>query len=389
MGKKIFLSVSGFFFVSISISLSLSRYATVNAFTSASRTVCVNHRQKHRYKVRHDEHDSSVGATDLITIIRPLSDELHSNVWLRHPRLAQQISFVRPTEKWFNQYLSLSGAQQQKIYARWPNGVDCLRRLGRRRLHMWMNFFQSEMVGLNTNQLRKMIVMRPQLLSYTLSNVQATTTYFRGELGLSSTEYASLLQSYPSVLMYSIDNRLRPTVDFLQNTCGGGKDNWTSWKRVVYSYPNVFSHSLEKTLLPKVKFLCSRGDERSLGLKRSELSQIVAKFPPILWLSEDNLQSKVDFLSKSIGLNCLELKSIIVSYPQILGLSLHNNLRPKVDFFLECSGKSTGDHHSIHCNLSKNQLKDFVLYQPALLAYSLENRLRPRISRMQEKNIFL
>ncbi len=370
-----------------SIATPLRRRAAAQAFTFPSRTVCGKYRRRHE---RYYEYCFlPARATNIIDIISPLSDEFYSKVDLRHPRVAQQIFFVRPTEEWLQQYLSLSESQLQQMYARWPNGINCIRRLGRQRLHTWLKFFLSDMVGLNVKQLRTMIVMRPKLLSYTLSNVQATTTYFRRELGLSSNEYASLLQSYPSVLMHSINNRLRPTVDFLQNDCGGGKDNWSSWKRVVYSYPNIFSHSLEKTLLPKVKFLCNREDEKSLGLKRSELSQLVAKFPPILWLSEDNLQSKLDFLCESLDLKGSELKTIIVSYPQILGLSLDNNLQPKVDFFLDGSDKSTGDHHFSYRGLSKNQLKEFVLYQPALLAYSLENRLRPRISRMQEKNIFL
>mmetsp|Transcript_24537 Transcript_24537/g.53084 ORF Transcript_24537/g.53084 Transcript_24537/m.53084 type:complete len:447 (+) Transcript_24537:53-1393(+) len=311
---------------------------------------------------------------------------------LRH-RIAQQKVlhpdfFVRPTDEWFRHYLHLSKSEERKIYSRLPNGIKSIQRLGRHRLHAWFTFFLSDAtVGLDHHQLRKMIVSRPQLLSYKLSNVQITTNYFREELGLSSEELASLLQSYPSVLMYSVDTRLRPTVDFLQNECGGGKNNWASWKRVIYSYPNIFSHSPEKTLLPKLHFLCNGGDDaKSLGLNRSELSQVVAKFPPTLWLSEQNLQSKLDFLSESLNLNEPELRSIIVSYPQVLGLSLDGNLRLKVDFFL--GDKFQKKTNSINCGLSKDQLKEFVIYQPALLAYSLENRIKPRISRMQEKNIF-
>ena len=142
-------------------------------------------------------------------------------------------------------------------------------------------------------------------------------------MGLQQNEYTTLLMKYPSVLMYSVDKRLRPIVDFLQNECGGGKENWVSWRKIIHTYPHVFSHSLEKRLLPKVNFLCNG----NLGLRRDELSQVVAKFPPTLWLSEENLQSKLDFLSESMDLNGAELRTIIVSYPQILGLSLDNNLR--------------------------------------------------------------
>jgi hypothetical protein len=313
----------------------------------------------------------------------------------KHSRIVEDASLARPTEEWLHRYMSLSVAQQRALYMRFPGGVGGIRRLGRRRMHAWLKFFLSDDgAGLDHAQLKKMVLSRPQLLSYTLFNVRSTTAYFREELGLSSDEYASMLRSYPSVLMYGVDTRLRPTVDFLQNECGGGRDNWTSWKRVVYSYPSIFSYSTERTLSPKLNFLCGNdaGNGRSLGLSRSELSQVVSKFPPTLWLSEDNLQCKLDFLFDELGLEGSDLRTIIVSYPQVLGLSLQNNLKPKVDFFLdaeESAGDSAEIHSSIRCGLSKDQLREFVIYQPALLAYSLEKRLRPRIALMQEKNISL
>ena len=320
-----------------------------------------------------------------------LPDKQYSKLASKHPRIAKQIldpnACIRTTEEWFHQYLSLSKSEQKKLHSRWPNGIKRIQRLGRHRMHQWLAFFLSDTVGLDHYQLKKMIISRPQLLSYKLSNIQSTTAYFRYELGLSSTEFASILTSYPTVLMHSVDNRLRPTVDFLQNECGGGKDNWASWKRVIHSYPSLFSHSLEKTLRPKMNYLCNR--KKGLGLTRSEISQVVGKFPPTLWLSVENLQSKLDFLSESLELKgSLELRTIIVSYPQILGLSLENNLKPKMEFFL-VDNEDPNEQQTINCGLSREQLKEFVMYQPALLAYSLENRLKPRISRMQENNIFL
>lgn len=295
---------------------------------------------------------------------------------------------IQEIEEWFS-YLNISKSEQERLYSRWPNGDKEIQRLGHDRLHEWINFFLSETVGMNRNELRKMILSRPQLLSYKLSNMQTTTSFFCEELGLSSQEFASLLQAYPSVLMYSVDGRLRPTVNFLRVKVGGGKDNWDSWKRVICSYPRIFSHSLERTLLPKIDFF-----HNIVGLKRSELTQVVAKFPPTLWLSEENLQPKLDFLAESLDLKESPelLRTIIVTYPQILGLSLEN-LRLKMSFFLnDDSGGgcvTVGRHRqdAINCGLSKNQLKELVLYQPALVAYSLENRLKPRMRQMQEKDI--
>ena len=151
----------------------------------------------------------------------------------------------------------------------------------------------------------------------------------------------------------------------------------------MYTYPHIFSHSIEKRLQPKVKFLCNGNN---LGLNRSELSQVAAHFPPLLWVSEENTQSKLDFLSDALDLSTAELRTIVVTYPQVLGLSLDKNLKPKTEFFLD---DASSNNTTFNCGLSKRQLKEFVLYQPALLAYSLENRIKPRISRMLEKNIYL
>jgi hypothetical protein len=306
------------------------------------------------------------------------------SVWTHHPALIDRIlqpnAYIQSTEEWLFRYLGVSTSDAKKIHLRWPNSNKCFKRLGRLRLHEWLAYFLSNEVGMSNAQLRKMIVSRPRLLAYKLSKVQSTATYFREELELSCDEFASILQAYPSVLMHSIDNRLRPNTGFLQNEIGGGKDNWTAWKSVICSYPNVYSHSLEKTLLPKVAFLSNSGEGNALGLNKSELSLVISKFPPILWLSEENLRSKLAFLSDSLELSGQELRTIVVTYPQILGLSVEKNLQHKMEFFLNYSEENCGI-------LSKAQLKEFVLYQPALLAYSLEGRLKPRIRLMQEHNI--
>jgi hypothetical protein len=313
----------------------------------------------------------------------------------RHPSIAKHIfssgANIRPTEEWFYAYLGITKTSEQKrFHAKLPdsnNGKSTIQRLGRHRLHEWFAFFlNSNTVGLSHKQLRKMLLSRPQLLSYKLANIKATTKFFREELGLSSEDFISILQSYPSVLMYSIDNRLRPTVEFLRKTvhCTDPRV-----KRICISYPNVFSHSLDKTFIPKLAFL------KELGLNRSEVSQVVAKFAPTLWLSEENLRSKLDFLSESLGMKNFELRTVVLTYPQILGLSIESNLTPKMRFFLDpeefdndsVMASQNDESTFVNCGLTKSELKDFVLYQPALLAYSLERRLKPRILRMQDYNI--
>ena len=302
-----------------------------------------------------------------------------------HPHLAQHIlqpdAFISPIEQWITRYLRLSKSDAAKIKR--------VQSLGRYRLKLWFTYFLSE-IGLTNSELRKIVVSRPNLLSYKLSNIQSTIHFFHEEVGLSKSEIRSIIKAYPSVLTYSVANRLRPHIHFLQNEIGGGIENWKAWKKVVCTYPQFFSHSLKKTLLPKIHFFCDEENDGSLQLKKSELSQIVSKFPPTLWLSNENLNEKFKFLTESLELDSNELRAIVLTYPQVLGLSLQNNLKPKMEFFLGgCyeDSKNCNDDHDFNCGFSKEELKDFVLYQPALLAYSLEGRLKPRVHHMKQSNI--
>jgi len=142
-----------------------------------------------------------------------------------------------------------------------------------------------------------------------------------------------------------------------------------------------------------------------------DLPRIITLFPPLLWLSEANLNNKILFLTKELKLSDEELRSIIVTMPALLGLSVECNLRPKINFFLQSedteeeassiamletfSDSETEDdieevwERGGGGGLTRNELKDFVIYQPALLAYSLENRIIPRVKRMSEVNISL
>ena len=306
--------------------------------------------------------------------------------------LLQPDAFVLPARQWLLRYLKLDDSDMAKMQSRWSTSDKQIQNLGRYRLKEWFGFFMSQEIGLTHTELQRMIVSRPILLSYKLSNIQSTTSFFCEEVGLSKSEFRSIIKGYPSVLTYSIANRLRPHIEFLQNDIGGGKDNWKAWKKIVCSYPQFFSHSLEKTLLPKLKFFCDK-NHSSLRLLKSELSQVVAKFPPTLWLSDENLIDKIDYLLDSLDLSSEELRGIVVAYPQLLGLSLENNLKPKIQFFLGQNGEDMIDDNficddiDVNCGLTKEELKEFVLYQPALLAYSLEGRIKPRIQEMKSKNI--
>jgi len=223
-------------------------------------------------------------------------------------------------------------------------------------------------IGMAEDQANKLLDKRPQLLRYSETKMIKTTDFFFFEIGLSKEEYIKMISLYPNVFMYSVDKRLRPTVAFFRDEIGSSK-----WKWIACRYPQIFSHSVDITLRPRASFMIE-----SLGLeRRADLAHIASKFPPVFWLPECNILSKMAYLKEALELSTSELRNVLVTFPQVLGLSLEKNLQPTIEFLLSEDG----------AELDVKYLKYFVLYQPALLAYSLDNRIRPRIRRMKASGI--
>jgi mTERF domain-containing protein len=213
----------------------------------------------------------------------------------------------------------------------------------------------------------KLLMTHPQLLNYhTCKTLQSSATFLRKELGWNSTR--RMIAKTPMLLTYSVDQRLRPTLTFIMRNMGSS--DWTGWRRMVESYPQVLQYSVQTVWKPKLKFL----ETSILQLERSkDAARMVSSYPPILWLRQDLLSDKLDFLQATLELSKAELRYLVTSFPQLLGLSIEQNLKPKCQFLLQ--------------HMSLEQLREFCLYQPSLLAYSLAGRLRPRIGLLRSHAI--
>jgi mTERF domain-containing protein len=210
------------------------------------------------------------------------------------------------------------------------------------------------------------IMKAPQIFQYSASNIIETIEFFQCH-NLTQEDIGYMITSRPLVLTHSIDGKLKCTLDFFQNDL---YMNEASWKRVIIRYPQVFSCKI--THLPiRAKYL-----EAACGLNNKlDVSWMISAFPPVLWLSEENIGCKLSFLRDQFSFDEVELRDILVTYPQILGLSVEKNLKPKISYLLD---KENGG------GLTLQELKEFVLYQPALLAYSLSTRIKPRVTKMNE-----
>ena len=165
-----------------------------------------------------------------------------------------------------------------------------------------------------------MIARFPQVLGYSLEeNLKPTVQWLR-DLGLSKAEVAKVIARFPQVLSCSIDENLKPTVRWLRDL-GLSK---AEVAKVVGRHPPVLGYSIEENLKPTVRWL------RDLGLSKAEVAKVIARFPQVLAYSlEENMKPTVRFL-RDRGLSRGEISKVIVSWPPIVALSIENNLKPKV-----------------------------------------------------------
>merc|ERR1719171_2015055 len=87
---------------------------------------------------------------------------------------------------------------------------------------------------------------------------------------------------------------------------------------MVLRKPQALAYSVEDKMVPTLDWLQSR-----LDLNETELKQVILTFPSLLSLSvEDNMEPKLGFFEQELGLSASEVRASIVSAPARLGYSL-------------------------------------------------------------------
>jgi hypothetical protein len=179
-------------------------------------------------------------------------------------------------QEWFFRRLELSTKESEKIVRCVPSNLWARRTAGDLE-DLIQLLLRGEGISehncdsadtlLTFDEVKKVLVSRPQLLQYRVSNFKTTLQFFVGEARLDFQDLSRMIRTLPLVMTYSVDRRLRPTVNFLQYELGGNNmgamndddeddvklsSEWTGWRRVISRYPQIFSHSVETTLRPKV-----------------------------------------------------------------------------------------------------------------------------------------
>ena len=134
----------------------------------------------------------------------------------------------------------------------------------------------------------------------------------------------------------------------------------TQITKVLATYPPILGLSIEQTLKPTVQWFVD------LGLTKGQIAKAVATFPQILAYSiEKNLNPTVQWFL-NFGLTEGQAAKAVATFPKFLGYSLDNNLKPTVRWFL-------------HLGLAKGQVVKAVATFPPILGLSIERNLKPTV----------
>ncbi|XP_057956870.1 transcription termination factor MTERF6, chloroplastic/mitochondrial-like [Malania oleifera] len=152
-------------------------------------------------------------------------------------------------------------------------------------------FFESK--GFSRNQISSLIRKVPRILvSYNPEKILLPKFQFMYSIGISSSDLARTVTSYPDVLRRSLEKQLIPSVNFL-------RDLLRSDERVVLAFrrfPDIFAHDLSKNVEPNVKIL------RECGVPESNIADLVTWHPRAILEKNDSFREVVNSVRK-MGFN--------------------------------------------------------------------------------------
>ena len=238
--------------------------------------------------------------------------------------------------------------------------------------------FLRQHLGAKDSEIRKLKRTAPRVFQSPLSTVLATTAYLSDILregGIPEDKLGQVLvktiMSHPSLLHLSVENNLKPRIEYLQERCGLEPADISVLIRSCSA--GILALSVEDNLSAKLDKL------ENLLSDPNQLRKCLVRHPQILGLSAGNLQAKIDYfkaIDKNLAARLLE------KCPAVFSLNLADNLEPKVDFLACVWGLHRKDYHGDDDPNRRPFDPRFasLLYEyPTILTLSLDGNLRPTV----------
>ncbi|MCL7024570.1 hypothetical protein MKW94_002324 [Papaver nudicaule] len=184
--------------------------------------------------------------------------------------------------------------------------------------------------------------MMMQLSIFVDEDVQQTLSFFEkmearrgglGMLGSKDSSFQYIIQSFPRILMLSVENHLKPLVEFLVGI-GVPKERV---KAVFLLFPPAIFYDIEKDLKPRMRAF------EKIGSEEKDIGKMLVKYP---WILSYGIQENYEKILSFFELEKVPKVSVdqaIKSWPHLLGCST-SKMKSMVEQFddIEIRNKKLG-----------------------------------------------
>ncbi|KAL3826325.1 hypothetical protein ACHAXA_003649 [Cyclostephanos tholiformis] len=219
-------------------------------------------------------------------------------------------------------------------------------------------FYLRNTIGLSEETMWKITLESGSILGMTPLNLEKKVSLLRRTMNLSDEDVRVILGKAPTVLHYSADRNLAPTILFLVRSLDLSKGEL---RTMVLDCPSILSYSLEN-LSKKIAFFVALGYD---GI--DSVRELLVGTPKLLLSAVDTgLVPRLKFLTQEINFSIEEVRRLCQSNPRLLLYSLYDNLGEKIVFFF-----------ILQLHLEPADVRKILLAYPQIMDYNLENHMKP------------
>ncbi|KAF9591828.1 hypothetical protein IFM89_008478 [Coptis chinensis] len=173
-------------------------------------------------------------------------------------------------------------------------------------------------LGFSSLDFRRICGMCPEVLTYTISDISPVFSFLLREANVKGSDLRRVINRRPRLLACSVEERLRPTLYFLQSL--GITE--------VHNHTSLLSCSVEDKFMPRIDYIM-----RKMGFGYRDTVSMVRRFPQLFCYSmKNNFEPKFDYFVVEMRRDLKELKE----FPQYFSFSLENRIKPR---HLSCVSK--------------------------------------------------
>lgn len=384
----------------------------------------------------------------VLKLLMGLSDDEIRHIVSVQPTILQLSAKknIAPTVLYLQRQLDLSRKELRQLLL----GNPSLLNYSLKNLHSKVVLFFQQTMGYTPAEVRKILLQDPWLFACSVHNgLLPRLEFLHKEVKISSQDLRAIILKHPKILRMSVDQNLQPKLIFFFILTL--RMSTQDISKLLLKYPRILDFNLERHIQPIYQYLlqlellssyefanilkrCPRFISFSLArikqrigylryqlcLDAKSIRRILYQSPQIMSLSQENLESSVQFLLEAVAPNTtlqyydqdntdkeedLELafdkryleedddatgesvvwnvdneryslnivQTMVSGMPSLLHMNTTTSLQPKVDYLRNALGQDT--------------LSRALLTFPPLLGYSLQNRIQPRLEKLLEAGV--